>query len=425
MNTPLSRRKWLKMMAALAGGVGLVGVQRILTTAATKAPTASLTPRAYLPLVSNARPTATPTATRTRTPTPTPTRTPTVPAGSGPKVIHLHSTSATSWDFSTGWYGDHVSQSKVTEMIERGVKELTGQPTVAAAWGALLPGYLAGKGIAIKVNFNNSHTGSDGCNDSDNIIDALIEPVNALIAGMKLNGVREQDIWIYDALRAIPARFRTRCAYAGVHFVDSACAESVTFESTDPHAAVTFAHANLNPRRLADVLINATYLINLPIIKEHGISGVTLGFKNHFGSIQYVMGSGTDNLHDYIEPGNAAYSANYSPTVEINQNPHIRNKTVLIVGDGLYGALINTNVVPTRWQSLGNAACNSLFFARDPVALDCVMMDLLYAESNQQPGADHVDDYLKLAATAGLGVFEHGDPWGSGYTTIDYARISL
>ncbi len=425
MHTPISRRELFKIMAALAGGVGLAGVQRMLTTAATQAPTASLTPQSYLPFISNSQPTATRTPTPTRTPTRTATPTSTVPAGSGPKVIHIHSTSATSWNFSTGWYGNYVNQSKVTEMADRGVKEVTGQSTVAAAWGTLLPGYTSGKGIAIKVNFNNSNTGSDGCTDSDNIIDALIEPVNALIAGMKQNNVREQDIWIYDAIRALPARFRTRCAYPGVHFVDSACAEAATFDSTAANASVTFANPNLHARHLADVLINATYLINMPIIKEHGISGVTLGFKHHFGTLKYVIGAGADNLHEYIDPNSSAFSANYNPLVEINQNPHIRNKTVLTVGDGLYGALGNTNVVPTRWQSFGNAACNSLFFSRDPVALDCVMMDLLYAEYNQQPGSDHVDDYLKLAAAAGLGVFEHGDPWGSGYSNINYTRISL
>jgi len=422
MNTPTSRREILKLMAVLAGGFGLVGVQRILTAAA-QSSAANLTPQAYLPHISSSEATATPTATATstHTATPTPTSTATTTAGSGPKVIHLHSTTATSWNFSTGWYGNYVSQSKVDEMIDRGVRELTGQSTAAAAWNALLPGYAAGKGIAIKVNFNNSN----GCTDSDNVIDALIEPVNSLIAGMKLAGVREQDIWIYDALRAIPERFRNRCTAANVRFVDHECAETATFDSTALNASVTFSNSNLKARHLADVLINASYLINMPIIKEHGISGVTLGFKNHFGSLKYVIGQGTDNLHDFIDPTNPAFSANYNPLVEINQNPHIRNKTVLIVGDGLYGALGNTNVVPTRWQTFGNAACNSLFFARDPVALDCVMMDLIYAENNQQPGNDHVDDYLKLAATAGLGVFEHGQPWGSGYTNINYTRLNL
>ena len=415
MSASISRRQLLKILAAMAGGAGLVSLQKRLSATAAQAPAAGLTPQAYLPLISHTAPTATPTPTRTPTPTAT------VPAGAGPKVIHLHSTAATSWNFSSGWYGDYVNQTKVTEMVERGVKEVTGQSTVAAAWSVLLPGYAAGKGIAIKVNFNNAQS----CSDNDNVIDALIEPVNALISGMKLAGVREQDIWIYDALRPIPARFRNRCTAANVHFVDRECAETVTFVSPDPHATVNFAHANLQTRRVADVLINASYLINMPIIKEHGIAGVTLGFKNHYGSINYVIGQGIDNLHEYIEPANPAYSAAYSPTVEINQNPHIRNKTVLIVGDGLFGALINTNVIPTRWQSFGNAACNSLFFARDPVAMDCVMMDLLYAETGTQPGYDHVDDYLKLAAAAGLGVFEHGQPWGAGYSNINYNRINL
>jgi uncharacterized protein (DUF362 family) len=414
MHTPVTRRQWLKLAAALAGGMGLVSIQRMLSTAAAPPPVAGVTPQVYLPLIAQAKATPTPTPTPTATPTATPTT-------SGPKVIHIHSTAATSWNFSSGWYGNYVSQATVNEMVDRGVKELTGQGTVVAAWNNLLPGYTAGKGIAIKVNFNNAQS----CSDTDNIIDALIEPVNALIGGMKLAGVREQDVWIYDALRPIPARFRNRCTFANVHFVDRECTETATFTSADPHAAVNFAHANLQPRRIADVLINASYLINMPIVKEHGISGVTLGFKNHYGSINYVIGTGTDNLHEYIEPANSAYHSTYNPTVEINQNPHIRTKTVLVVGDGLFGALINTNVVPTRWHSFGDAACNSLFFARDPVAADCVMMDLLYAEYDSQPGSDHVDDYLKLAAAAGLGVFEHGQPWGAGYQTIDYRRITL
>lgn len=421
MNTSISRRQLLKFVATVAGGIGLVGVHRLLTTVTDQQAAATVTPQVYLPFVSRSEPTATPTKTPTPTPTRTPTPTATTQSGAGPKVIHIHSTGATSWDFSTGYYYDHVNQSKVTEMVERGLKEVTGQSTTTAAWSTLLPGYAVGKGIALKVNFNNAQS----CSDSDNIIDALIEPVNALINSLKQAGVREQDIWIYDAIRPIPARFRNRCAAANVHFVDRECGETATFSSTDSHATVSFAHAGVQSRRLADVLINATYLINMPIIKEHGISGVTLGFKNHFGSINYVMGAGTDNLHEYIEPANSAYSANFNPLVAINQNPHIRNKTVLIVGDGLFGALINTNVTPTRWQSFGNAACNSMFFARDPVALDCVMMDLIYAEYNSQPGNDHVDDYLKLAAAAGLGVFEHGQPWGAGYTNINYSRINI
>jgi uncharacterized protein (DUF362 family) len=46
---------------------------------------------------------------------------------------------------------------------------------------------------------------------------------------------------------------------------------------------------------VTDVLRNAT-LINMPIMKGgHPIAGVTLGFKNHFGTIDNPGG-----LHTYI-----------------------------------------------------------------------------------------------------------------------------
>jgi hypothetical protein len=295
---------------------------------------------------------------------------------------------------------------------------------VAAAWRTLLTGYASGQAIAIKVNFNNCST---SCSDADNIIDALIEPVNALVRGMKAMGVREEDIWVYDAVRRLPDRFRSRCLYSGVHFFDrsgAGCAEPASFSSNDPNAEVNFAHPSLTPRRLTDVVINATYLINVPIMKDHGIAGVTLGFKNHFGSIDQISGPGNDHLHYYIDPGDSRYRPGYSPLVDIYVSPHIQDKTVLVVGDGLYGALVNTNVKPSRWSTFENDAPNSLFFAVDPVAIDCVMLDILDAEPVYHPRGS-TDDYLKLAARAGLGIFERGQPWGSGYSQIDYQKIQL
>ena len=63
-----------------------------------------------------------------------------------------------------------------------------------------------------------------------------------------------------------------------------------------------------------------------------------------------------------------------------------------------------------------------MIFSRDPVAADCVMIGLLNAEWGV---TDAAYDYLRLAQEAGLGTFEKGDPWGAGYSRIDYARISL
>jgi uncharacterized protein (DUF362 family) len=172
----------------------------------------------------------------------------------------------------------------------------------------------------------------------------------------------------------------------------------------------------LPTERLCDVLVQADYVINLPIMKGHE-AGVSLGFKNHFGCI-----SNPGALHDYIIPGASAYRADYSPLVDLYRNPNIANKTALTVGDGLFGAYMWSNP-PQTWRTFGDQAPCSLFFAADPVAIDCVMHDLLVAEfANLKPEAN---DYLQLAELAGLGLFEQGSPSGSGYQHIDYQRIEL
>jgi hypothetical protein len=239
-------------------------------------------------------------------------------------------------------------------------------------------------------------------------------------------GVQASDIWVFDAVRKMPARFRSRCLYQGIRFFDSGCAELATFVSNDPNAEVTFQQPSLTPRRVADVIIQASYLINMPIIKNHGIAGVTLGFKNHFGTIQTVNRGGDDNLHYYICPDDGHYNPNYNPLVEIYSNPHILNKTILIVGDGLFGAYgwYSNGVPPSPWQTFGGNAPNSFFLSLDPVAIDCVMMDILDAEPGSIPQGG-ADDYLKLAAQENMGVYERGDPWGSGYQDINYIRIEL
>jgi hypothetical protein len=168
--------------------------------------------------------------------------------------------------------------------------------------------------------------------------------------------------------------------------------------------------------KITDALVNADYLINMPIMKRHPIAGASLSFKNHFGTIR-----DPDWLHDYIDLDGASYRSDYSPYIELYQSPNIMGKTVLTIGDGLFAAKF-FNQAPVLWDSFGNQVPNSLFFSTDCVALDSIMCDLLDIEFGVPAGTD---DCLHLAGDAGLGVFERGDPWGSGYSQIDYVRSDL
>lgn len=424
MNHRISRRQLLKALAAVAGGVG---VAKMLETSAPVFLAQELNKRLYLPVLlhpgdptppSTPTPTstvtsiATPTATKTMTPTTTPNGTPTAtrtPGSTRAKVVHVHAVSATSWAGQTD-YWNYVNQNAVNDMVDQGMMALTGAATVADAWRTLLPGYQPGQGIAIKVNFNNWGDGG--------AIDALIQPVNAVVRGLKQMGVAEADVWVYDAIRTIPDRFVNGNQYSGVRFFGLNC-EPPGFASNDPHAYVAFylpvGVPMPPPTRVTDLLVAARYLINMPIMKIHGWAGLSLTFKNHFGSIDKPAG-----LHAYVTGYLGGYEGGkYNALVDLYRNPHIGGKAVLTIGDGLFAAR-DYGVPPTTWTTFENRVPNSLFFATDPVAVDCVMCDFLAAEFAV---GSEFDNYLRLANQAGLGLYERGNPWGSGYNQITYTKI--
>ena len=365
-----------------------------------------------------------------------------------PHVVHLHDADATHWD-GTGFFYDAVDQDVVNAMVQAGLQHLTGWNSWPDIWSALFGrvhpgGYSPGQKIAVKVNFNNSGSGSNGCASHNNVIDALPQPVLALLHGLAAAGVQDGDITIYDATatgvgRIIPDYFRDPidATYPGVGYIGrNDCPGVITpTHGKDPSLTVPFHPpvGSLTDRYLADILYDAAYLINVPILKRHGgdaYNPVTLGFKNHFGSIDHIGGASGDDLHSYISTGDPAYRTTYSPFVDIYSNPNIKDKTVLTLGDGLYGAFGPGSIVPITWGTFGDAP-NSLFFAIDPVAVDCIMADLLVAEGVVSKA--HTYDYIFCAAEAGLGICEGtrgdpgGDPWqlpyGSGYTSIQYTRV--
>ena len=355
-------------------------------------------PRAYLPIVTNG----------------------TLPPFLG-KVVHIHSTAATHWSGETS-YWNHVDQAVVNNMVNLGLMTLTGAGTVGDAWRTLIPGYQVGQKVAIKVNFNNCTS----CDSTSGNIDALIEPVNAVAGGLLQIGVIAEDICVYDAVRALPWRFVNQDLH-GVRFFDGRsgdCGANAGFIQ-EPASRITFyppPDVTAAPEYVTNVLMNATYLINMPIMKGyHSLAGVTLGFKNHFGTINDCA-----SVHSLVDVKPTGYRSDYNGLVDLMRSPLIGGKTVVTIGDGLFAAK-NWVQPPVIWTTFSNQVPNSLFFARDPVAIDCVMHDLLLAEGATR--YEHANNYLRLAGEAGLGVFEQGTPWqtpyGSGYQSIQYQRIEI
>lgn len=352
------------------------------------------------------------------------------------RVVSVHDPNATSWTFPctssgpcTEYYGDDnfVDQGVVDQMFLNGMKALTGEDTISKAWQAIFPAYQAGEVIAIKVNFNDSIFGGGitGYGDNDAYVDALPQVINSIIDGLTSIGVLEENIWIFDVSRYITDRFRTRIAYFSVRFFDRIGngndVEPVTFDSSDPSAMITYTNTTYNgSHRIADVLMDADYIINVPIMKRHGGAGITLSLKNHLGSINGFY-AGSHSMHDYIYLNNGSYDSDSNPIVDINLNTNILDKTALIIGDALYAGWSSNNTPPEKWTSFNNDSPNMLFFGVDPVAIDSVMFDYLDREGYVNPKSE---DILIVAANAGLGVHER---WNNDtdrkYSVIDYVEI--
>lgn len=408
-------------LITLASGLASCQPQKSVATENTFPDSSSTPPAATqgIPPTPPPTPTNTPqiTISVSDTPTPAPLRAVTF----GNRVIHIHHKDATQWRGEKR-YWEYVNQQSVNEMVDKGITELTESSTVEEGWRKLLPHYQPGEGIAIKLNFNN--TIWENCAEESGQINALPQPVNAVITGLKSIGVQEEDIWLYDGVnRIIPQYFIAGINFPAIRYFDR-CHEPVTYESRDSSAFVAFSPPigvqMPTPQKIADVLLKARYLINMPILKSHGCSSVTLGFKNHLGSIDNPGG-----LHSHIFLVSACgggFTPQYSPLVDLYLNPHIRDKTILIIGDGLFGGKGSEDTFPSSWSTFGNHVPNSLFFSTDPVAMDSVMADFLRAE----PGAgvmSQADNYLFLAEQAGLGKAERGEPWGKGYQRILYHKI--
>ncbi len=485
---PLSRREFLIALGAITGGLTLAGVRKMLANARIQAIS-----QTYLPFVARGGPTPTntprptrtpsptnsPTSTPTNTVTPSPTNTvspspttspvPTVPPPSGSGlVVHVRDANATSWPGTSGTrFYDYVDTATVEAMLFDALQELTGQSSWAAIWSVLFNqvhsgGYQPGQKIAIKTSFNNSIFGNNACGSHDNRIDAVPQLALALLNGLAAAGVQANDVYFYDASgsesgqrygKTIPNYFRNplKNAYPQVHFIglnDCSGVQPPTY-GKDPSLTVTFNDpwGQIPDRLLTDILYDATYIINMPIVKAHkpakpGSSiaiPASISMKNHYGSINYVYASSNrSSLHEYMEiNGGAYYTSTYNPVVDVNKHPIIKNKTALILADCLYGSTGSSDDAIKTWYIFGNQPANSILVSTDPVALDCVAVDLLRLELPHQNNRNlddlRVYDFVFCAQEAGLGVCEGtrgnpgGDPlqtpYGSGYSNITYVRI--
>lgn len=258
--------------------------------------------------------------------------------------------------------GQQINAETVREMMERGMRELTGQRNIVDAWRQFIrPDDIVG----IKVNV----VGRPWCVSSHAVVAETVRNLMAL-------GLRPEQIYIYDRFRdqLDEANYRPHVP-EGVNFF--APEPSNTGDSSplyDPQVyleAELFGEDNTRSNLMELISKRLTKIISIPNMKDHGATGVTGCLKNiAYGGYSNVARTHQNGLsHTYWFVGTLA-----------SMEP-VRSKTVLQIMDGLRGV----------WHGGPGARTlkyvffpKTLMFGTDPVAMDRVLLDIIDDERKRR-----------------------------------------
>ncbi len=233
------------------------------------------------------------------------------------------------------WPGDAPDPNITLEMLDAGVRSLTGVGDALAVWRVL---FNSGERVLLKVNCI-AYGGPTQPAVTYAVVQRLLDA-----------GLTAQDILIFDRTdnELASAGYSLNHGGAGVQCHGS--------RGKGSEAALSQAQV-----RFYQEIDACDAVINLPTPKQHGGAGISVSLKNHYGSVD--------------RPG-ALHGNMCDPAIaELNAQPQIRDKTRLVVGAAL-------NVSPTDWNRPERE--NALLLSFDPVALDTVARDILIRHRQAQ-----------------------------------------
>jgi len=355
------------------------------------------------------------------------------------RVVWVHDPNAATWEGpgqGHWWEGHNTSQAAVDGMMSAAIRRLSGVGSDAKAWEALFrqfnrsrgsgnTGYRKGEKVTIKVNFVGCIVGGrqvdpktyelarqrDYMNTSPQMILALLRQL------VRAGGVEQQDVSVGDPLSLFPKEYYDLLhkEFPNVRYLDHDGGNADHPRTHVQRSEVPFYWSIRPEGKTQDYVpapyAEAKYFINMANLKSHTLAGVTLCAKNHYGSlIRKPPEKGYYDMHETLArktPG----SGHYRALVDLMGHAHTGGKTLLYFIDGLYPGVHPADSAPRKWSAapFNGHWASSLLASQDPVAIDSVAFDFLYAEWSDHPHLSGADDYLHEAAQA------HNPPSGTFY----------
>lgn len=282
------------------------------------------------------------------------------------KLVRVHAAGAVVGGKIAG--RKKLDGAKVKAMVARALTEFTGLPDPVRALGRFV---TKDDTVALKVNT----LGSPGAATSPEVTFAVADLLQAL-------GVPADRIIVYD-------QYASRMQKAGFRLADKAGAvrvirhQGASAGAEDPkwgYGAETMTPAG--PTRFAKVLERVTAVINLPVPKDHDLTGVTGAIKNMaYGNIDVVPKFHCNKPWGWVDGRKVAKDGSCQPeckwgacsVVRMYSAPEITSKVRLHLADAT-GVLYHGG---PQYQPAWTVAYDSVIVATDPVALDSLFLRIV------------------------------------------------
>ena len=335
------------------------------------------------------------------------------------RVSWGHNPKIASWDEKTGmWWEDRFNnQAETDQLFSQTLFSLTETKTEKKAWDVLFhfynktkkstdAGYKSGEKIVIKINLNNtdSHQSSPEINANPTTILSLLKSL------VNEAGIPQEYITLGDPSRYLTDNVYNKChaVFPKIHYVDHVGGdgrEKATFVVNGFPYSFDF---DGQTRGLATCFAEATYVIDMAMMKGHVSQGVTLVAKNFFGCVD-IETDWRKNAHCSGFSQSREGKRQYSVYPDFIGHKDLGAKTVLYLVDGIYSNKVLNGIPNSKWTlaPFNNEWMGSLFVSQDPVAIESVVLDFALAAWPDAPDmlySDHAMEEMALANNPPSGV---------------------
>jgi len=269
--------------------------------------------------------------------------------------------------------------SLIKQMMDSGITLLTGTNNQKDAWKSL---FHEDERVGIKIN----GLGAD-------ILVGNYQICWAIVDALKSIGVKENNIIIWDQYQNffLSSGFKINRSFKGVRtYTTDGGGGKEALDSGSSHREYDSGYGAVRVSRILTEEVDS--LINVGLLKDHGLAGVSIALKN----ISHGVISHPDNFHDNsCDPFIAA----------INSIPVIKDKIKLHICNGIVG-LYEGGPMPQKRHTWNN---NRIILSRDPVALDTIGMNIIEGKRKEKNlrslfNRPNLPVHIETAAKYGLGV---------------------